>query len=105
MIPESVITEQANMIKKVTIGIVIGAIMISCLISWLIGRNITGAIKLIIRPISMTAKGDLTVNIDTTRTDEFGQLNQALDIMVANVKKLVNKAAHLGNNVISYNFV
>ncbi|MFY9461471.1 MAG: methyl-accepting chemotaxis protein [Aquabacterium commune] len=53
-------------------------------------RSIQAPLKAAVAVASQIAQGDLSVRVDTSRTDEFGELMQALNGMVSSLARLVH---------------
>ena len=73
--------------------------MIALVIVYLITRGITKAINSMNRSISKAAKGDLTTQFDTKRTDEFLALSKGISDMIANMRTLIGEVQEVGGTV------
>ncbi len=91
LVPYSVITGQAQQIKRITVAILI----ISCIIAGAVGFYITFGIqrnmKLISRRFNQVAEGDLTTEVRAHGRDEFQDLAQVATHMIGNNRNLVLK--------------
>jgi len=72
-------------------GIVIAIITITLLVSWLMTRSITRPISHAVELAQRIADGDLTVNVDSQRNDEFGTLLTTFGEMAARLRALVQQ--------------
>jgi methyl-accepting chemotaxis protein len=52
---------------------------------------ITTPIEYLVSTATLIARGDLTKTIDTKRNDEFGELGDAINTMVSNLKNMLAK--------------
>lgn len=101
LIPSSHLYNQADIIKRITLLVVSIASLIAIATGLFLSSNISAAIKSIIEKLSLAAKGDLTVVIDTKRKDEFGNLAYSVNHMIHNVKELIEKATNINNKVLA----
>ncbi|NLK28674.1 MAG: hypothetical protein GX306_10090, partial [Clostridiales bacterium] len=99
LMPKAVITSQADAIKNVTIIIVLIACLTAVLIAAWLSTGIDKAIKGIISKLKLAAKGDLTVQFDTKRKDEFRILIDEIQITFANMKGLIQQVKDLSSEV------
>ncbi|MBT2287595.1 methyl-accepting chemotaxis protein [Paenibacillus albidus] len=83
----------------ITIIIVIGAVLFSVLIGYLIARSISRPLLQMLGLASEVAAGNLTQKSNVTSTDEVGQLAAALNRMVDNLKELINGIVTNSQNV------
>ncbi|SHO48625.1 methyl-accepting chemotaxis protein [Anaerocolumna xylanovorans] len=100
LIPSASLTDKADSIKALTIIIVLIASSIALVMGVLVARGISREIKNIIKKLTLAAEGDLTVNIQTKRKDEFQVLSKSINNMVKNMRVLIMKASEVGNSVI-----
>lgn len=99
MIPKNVITAQADTIRNTTILIVLVACLTAVVIGVLISNNIDSVIKNIIEKLKQAAKGDLTVELDMNRRDEFRILIDQIEATFSNMKDLVKQVNGLSEEV------
>jgi methyl-accepting chemotaxis protein len=59
------------------------------------------AIHKIMSKLAQAAEGDLTVQIDTKRMDEFGTLSNSVNHMIHNMKNLIEKTSVIGDKVLA----
>lgn len=100
LIPSASLTDKADSIKVLTIIIVLIASGIASVMGVLVSRGIGMEIKKIIKKITLAAKGDLTVHIQTKRRDEFQVLADSINHMIENMRVLIMKASEVGSSVI-----
>lgn len=75
--------------RNITIAILVAAIAVSIAFGYWIARMISNPLNRVVRLVSKVSEGDLrdTVNLDTK--DEIGQLGNAIDAMVLNLRRIV----------------
>lgn len=71
-------------------GLVTGGLLLLgvCMARWLV-RTITQPLEQAVQVAERIGAGDLTVQAQTTRKDEFGELLEALDRMVQHLRAVV----------------
>ena len=99
LVPRATILKQADSIKNITILVVIIAIFIAVGIAVLISTGISNTIKTIIEKLKIAAKGDLTVNFDTKRHDEFRVLIEEIQNTFFNMKNLIQQVKNFSSDV------
>lgn len=99
LIPQSEILSQANMIKVVSIIMIIIAFVIAAVIGGLLAANISIAIKKIMGKLELAAAGDLTIRVDVKGRDEFSVLGRSTNDMIDNVKGLIEKTKNVSGRV------
>ena len=99
LMPKSTITSQADRIKRITIFIVIIACIIAVFTGVLISTGIDKTIKGIISRLKKAAKGDLTVEFNTNRKDEFKTLIEEIQNTFSNMKNLISQVNLLSGEV------
>ena len=68
-----------------------GALLLGGVFAWLLTRSITRPLREAVHAAEQVAAGDLTVEIDTKRTDETGSLLRALGHMNSSLSKIVDE--------------
>lgn len=96
LVPKSMIIGQASEIKNITIIIVILACLLAIVICSIIAGGIGKIIKYMTTQLKRATQGDLTVEFNTKRRDEFWLLSQNLNDMISNMKALVGKVKDTG---------
>ena len=66
-------------------------VVVGILIAWFMIRSITGPINQTVEVANRVASGDLTVQINSDRGDEFGNLLAAFSTMVTNLRDLIKE--------------
>jgi len=70
-----------------------GCIVFGILFGWAVTRSVTRPVGQAVETARRVARGDLSVEIPTTRRDEIGQLLQALQEMTHRLRELVGEVA------------
>ena len=83
------ITAQAAEIGKITVIVVILAVIVALALGILFASNMSGAIGYMCYKVQKVAEGDLTVSIKNKRKDEFMLLTDELGMMIKNIKHLI----------------
>lgn len=99
VIPRSTILLQADSIKKLTFIIVIIACIIAVSIGVYISYGIDKTIRNIITKLKKAAEGNLAVDFDTKRKDEFKILSDEINNTFFNMKGLIGKVKALSEDV------
>jgi methyl-accepting chemotaxis protein len=99
LIPKAFLTSQSAPIRTITIIIALVAVVLAVLTGAYMSSDISSAIKTVISKLSLVADGDLTIQVETNRKDEFKVLSDSINHMVSNMKSLIDKAVMIGNTV------
>lgn len=83
------ITAQASEIGKITVVVVILAVIVALALGIIFASNMSGAIGYMCYKLQKVAEGDLTVNVESKRKDEFKLLTDELSLTVNNIKHLI----------------
>ncbi|KPQ03027.1 methyl-accepting chemotaxis protein [Marinobacter sp. HL-58] len=67
------------------------ALLSAILLAWALTRSITKPIKEVVGVANKVASGDLTVDVQSQRGDEFGQLLAAFATMITNLRALIRE--------------
>lgn len=67
------------------------ALLIAILLAWALTRSITQPINEAVGVANKVASGDLTVDVQSQRGDEFGQLLAAFATMITNLRELIRE--------------
>lgn len=94
LVPQSVVTGQAEDIKGITVMLVVFAGVIVMLVGIFIVMGIQRNMNGISHKFGEVAKGDLTVQVKAQGRDEFQDLAGSATNMIMNTKKLVNKVSN-----------
>ena len=76
---------------QVVTGMMFGLVALLLLSTWRMSRSILKPIREAIDTTERIASGDLTVQIDTQRSDELGELMRGLERMTASLRQLVGE--------------
>jgi len=90
---------QTSKIVTTTISVMFVAIVIA--IFTIIFNNITKPLHKVIAIANTIAAGDLTVTVEVTSKDEFGQLMKAMKIMVEHLRHLVSQTVSISASITS----
>lgn len=98
-VPKSAVVGAASSIKGITVILVIIAAVVSILIGFVIATSMGKIINRIVRKLGVVAGGDLTVQFDSKRKNEFGELSNAASDTVTNMRSLIEKVAGISEMV------
>ena len=101
LIPYSHLAKQADIIKMITFIIVLIAVALAISTGVLISGDISKTIHKIMSKLALAAEGNLTVQINTKRKDEFGTLSNSVNHMIHNMKHLIEKTTIISNKVLT----
>ncbi|KRD55482.1 chemotaxis protein [Acidovorax sp. Root275] len=87
---------RAQWISAIAVLVVVG---LSALFGWLLQRSIVLPLRQACEAADLVAHGDLTVRMQTQRTDEIGQLLTALDKMVESLHYVVTEVRDSGESI------
>lgn len=93
LIPNATMMEQAYEIRTSTVLLVVIAAIISCVIGTVMASGIGRAIRNIVQGVDKAAKGDLTVSIQTRRSDEFAMLSRSINDMIRSMQVLIGQVS------------
>ena len=99
LVPESVVTSQADEIRNLTVIVVLIATIVELMIAFLISGGIGNTIHRINQAVSRAEEGDLTVELSTKRKDEFRQLTKHVSGMLTGMKGLIYRSAEVSEAV------
>lgn len=92
------VDETFEMYVDMFVTLLISTIIISLFVRFLIINPLTK----VVQAINKASEGDLTITIDYRSKDEIGQLSNAFNMMVTNLKNLVEKTNEAALQVSSY---
>jgi len=101
---EKSITAVNGMIRKslsLIIGIGVGAILFGIVFGFWIYRSISGPLSHMIECAGKVAQGDLSCDMTSSRTDEFGKVQSSLAAMVGNIREIVGRISGATENLAS----
>ena len=99
LIPKATITSQADEIKEITIVTVLIACIIAFIICYAISSGIDKTIRSTIKKLKQAASGDLTVEFDSKRKDEFKILIDEIHNTFINMKNLIQSVHQISGEV------
>ncbi len=81
--------------------------LISCVIAYAVSYYIVRAIKKLRTKVHLVKKGDLTIDVGSTRTDEVGSLSRAFQEMIKNMSLMIqgirDNSDLVGNDILMLN--
>ena len=83
----------SDLSQSTIIALLIGVTGIAVLISALTVRTISSPLKQMMTKLSALAEGDMRINFDHSRLDEFGQLGEALNEVVGRLRDTLTRIA------------
>ncbi len=99
LVPKTTILRQADSIKNITIIIVLISTFIAASIACIISAGIDKVIKNIISKLREAAKGDLTIEFNIKRSDEFMILINEIQHTFTNMKNLIQQVKDFSSEV------
>lgn len=94
-------TEKTRSLTLIIITIAILFILGSMVINFLILKRMFMPIDSLVKSITHISEGDLTLDIDTSRKDEIGNINVALSQTVASLRTMIQKISISSKKVTS----
>jgi len=99
MIPEKNLSKSSDEITNTTIILVIIGIIVAVLIGGMMSLDTVNVLKKAINITDKIANGDLTVEIEEKRQDEFGKLLFSISNMALKIKTLITKTSEISAKV------
>lgn len=99
LIPKSTILKEVSGIRALSFIFVTVASIVAIAIVFLITKGITKTIEGMNESISLAAKGDLTVEFNTNRKDEFNTLSKGISDMINHMSNLIGDVQGVGGTV------
>lgn len=96
LIPESYFLEQTDVIRNITVLLVIIASVLAMIIGNVFAGSLSKSIHKINRMLDQIAKGDFTVRLNLKRKDEFMLLADGVNHMADHVCRLVKEVSEVG---------
>ncbi|RQD71891.1 MAG: methyl-accepting chemotaxis protein [Tindallia sp. MSAO_Bac2] len=90
--------EEIRMLVIAAIGV---AIAVSIVLAFVISNSITRPLKNLVATVNTVAQGDLTQQVAVKRRDETGQVAEAVNQMVENLKGLIKSSGSISEQVAS----
>lgn len=99
LIPEENIVGEVSSLRNTTIIFVLIASVIAIAIGFLLSRSISTILNRVSKSMKSAAEGNLTVDVATTRKDEFGQLTGSIEAMLVSMRSTLEEVQQFGGNV------
>lgn len=99
LIPYSNITAEANSIRNITIILVLLSVVVALFVGNSIARRITKELTYTVDSLDHVAKGDLTVDFQTKRKDEFLMLSDGINRTLSGIRGLMSDVQGFGSEV------
>lgn len=99
LVPKSTILGEVRGLKNINLAFVVAGCLIAIVILIIITRSISRAINTMNRYISKAAKGDLTIQFDMKRKDEFRALSGGISDMINHMRTLIGEVQEVGGTV------
>lgn len=87
--PRSELYKETDQLRLFTYAIIALSILLAIIISWVVYSGIAAPVLKLSRGMKRLSSGELNVNVDTKRRDEFGFLIQSFNKMAAVQKHLI----------------
>jgi len=81
-------------VVSILLGVTVATLVLGTLIAWLIGRQIVRPLRQSLEAAERIAHGDLTVQLDSHRRDELGQLLRAIGDMSQRLREVITRIGH-----------
>ena len=101
LIPQKIITKQADDVKNLTLLIVLIASITAIVFGTLISYGISHSIKQINVVLGKSASGDLTNKITIKRKDEFLLLGNGVNHLINSIKELIREMTKVSHTVFT----
>lgn len=85
--------QASSLSQRIIIALLLGATIMAIFISGLVVRSISRPLQQMLKKLSLLAEGDMRVDFDHANHDEFGQLGEALNDVVARLRNLLTRIA------------
>lgn len=99
LIPEENIVGEVASLRNTTIIFVLIASVIAIAIGFMLSRSISTVLSRVSKSMKSAAEGNLTVDVATTRKDEFGQLTGSIEAMLVSMRSTLEEVQQFGSSV------
>ena len=99
MIPKESIIQRAEIVKNVTMAIVLIGVIIGLILAAYLSRKIGVSIGKVNHVLKKSAEGDLTHKVKEKSKDEFHLLSSCVNAMMDNMKSMVEQMHHSSESV------
>ena len=93
--------EDYNSLVSVLLAVGAITLALSAGLAWWLVRSVTHPIRRMVAVANRVASNDLTVQVESDRGDEFGQLQAAFATMVTNLRELIRQIGEGATNIAS----
>lgn len=97
----SIVPQTKQEMFRNSIVILIGVLIAGSVLAYVISRNITRPIIMLMQATEKVASGDLTARVEIRKSDEIGKLAQAFADMRLNLEHLIGQIAATSHHVAS----
>ncbi|WP_372972925.1 methyl-accepting chemotaxis protein [Marinobacter sp.] len=88
---QSQLQERYDFVVAEIIVVTMVAFLLAIILSWILTRSITRPINEAVEVANKVASGDLTIQVQSQRGDEFGQLLAAFSTMITSLRELIRE--------------
>lgn len=88
-----------EIVQNSIVGLVLTVVI--AILSWIIGKNITGSVAEISSGVERMSNGDLTMRISHNGNDEIGVLAGNMNRMVESINAMIHRIVNASGNVVS----
>ena len=99
LVPDSQILAQAADIRRLTVIISVAAVIIALALGSVLAKSFGGTIRKIVKCLKKISDGDLTVEIQSRRKDEFRLLTEGISGMASHMKKLLTNVKEVSGEL------
>lgn len=99
LIPEENIVGEVSSLRNTTMIFVLFASVIAIGIGFALSRSISSVLNHVSKSMKTAAAGDLTVDVATSRKDEFGQLTGSIEAMLVSMRSTLEEVQQFGGSV------
>ena len=99
LIPQENIVGEVSSLRNTTIIFVLIASIIAIGIGFVLSRSISTVLNHVSKSMKSAADGNLTVDVATTRKDEFGQLTGSIEAMLVSMRSTLEEVQQFGGSV------
>ncbi len=89
LVPAAHFLQSAKIIQRITFLIVIIAFALAVVMCIILSRILSGGVSNITKHLHRAAQGDFTSSTGTKRKDEFGQITDSIEDMIAGIRQLI----------------
>lgn len=89
LVPSAHFLQSAKIIQRITFLIVIIAFALAVVMCVILSKILSGGVSNITKHLHRAAQGDFTSSTGTKRKDEFGQITDSIEDMIAGIRQLI----------------